>query len=63
MNQPCTERRRLVEGIWNCISLLHKSGRLPEPSVQLLVRFGAEDRVTEEEAMDVATEDALEGQA
>ncbi len=50
-----TDRRHIVLGIWNCLSLLHRSGRLPEPSVQLLLEFGREDRVTEEEAMDVAT--------
>jgi hypothetical protein len=50
-----TERRHIVLGIWNCILLLHKSGRLPEPSVQLLLEFGREDQVTEEEAMEVAT--------
>ncbi len=48
-----TDRRHIVEGIWNCLFLLHRSGRLPQPSVELLIRFGAEDRVTEQEAMDV----------
>ena len=50
-----TKRRRIVEGIWNCISLLHKSGRLPAPTVELLVLFGRDDLVTEEEALDVVT--------
>ncbi len=55
MNQPYTDRRHIVHGIWNCILLLNKSGRLPKPSVQLLLEFGREDQVTEEEAIDVAT--------
>jgi len=50
-----TDRRHIVLGIWNCLTLLHKSGRLPKPSVQLLLEFGQEDLVTEEEAMEVAT--------
>lgn len=55
ITQLTTDRRHIVQGIWNCLFLLHRSGRLPEPSVELLIRFGAEDQVTEEEAMDVTT--------
>jgi hypothetical protein len=48
-----SERKSLVEGIWSCIVLLHRSGKLSEPTVGLLLRFGEEDRVTMEEAMAV----------
>ena len=50
------DRESLVRGIWSCIALLHRSGKLPEPTVELLLEFGREDQVTQEEAVAVVAE-------